>query len=90
MNRFRVGKDRTILLRAIADGDDVIEALPLKFLNILRSLLADIDTDFIHDFNRSRMRTFRCRSYAKYIVGITGEMANKAFGHLAAGRVAGA
>jgi carbamoylphosphate synthase large subunit len=36
----------------VADGDNVIERLPLKFIDVLGSMAGNINSQFAHDSNR--------------------------------------
>src|SRR3989442_15361710 len=50
----------------------------------------DIDTNFIHDCDRLRANEAGDRAGTQYFKSLTGQITHQAFGHLAAGRVAGA
>lgn len=54
-NMDRAGNDRTGLFGSIAHRDDVVEGLPDKFLEILRSIVLDIYADFTHGLYRHRI-----------------------------------
>jgi len=54
-NIDRARKDRTGLLGSIANRDDVVEGLPDKFLEMLRSIVSDIYADFMHGLDRHRI-----------------------------------
>jgi len=51
-NIDRARKDRTRLLGSIANRDDVVEGLPDKVLEMLRSIVSDIYADFMHGLDR--------------------------------------
>lgn len=54
-NIDRAGKDQTGLFGSIANRDDVVEGLPDKFLEMLRSIVSDIYADFMHGLDSHRI-----------------------------------
>src|SRR4029453_3508865 len=88
MNGFRALKNRAVLFRTIAHRDDVIEPLILELAHILRPLLADIDSNFLHGRDCLRMKTFRSCARAEDLISITRKVSQKSFRHLASSRVA--
>src|SRR5579862_1155146 len=81
------GEDGTALLRAIADRDHVVEALPTKFVHVLGPLRRDVDADFAHHGNRLGADDARLRPGALDGEGGSGVVTEQPLGHLAAGRV---
>jgi hypothetical protein len=55
----RTRKDRARLLGTIADRDDIVEPLIDQFIDMLRSLVADIRTELLHGVHRRRVQASR-------------------------------
>ncbi len=53
------GIRRARCLSVITDRNDIVEMLPLKFGNVLRAVMRDIDSHFPHYLNSSRVHTDR-------------------------------
>jgi hypothetical protein len=60
-------KDRATLPRIVADGQDVIEVLPVKFFDVFRPVRGDIDPHFFHDRNRFSPHDARLRAGAFHL-----------------------
>ena len=58
-NRDRAGKDRTGLFGSITHRDDVVEGLPDKFLEMLRSIVLNIYANFMQGRYRHRIEASR-------------------------------
>lgn len=82
-------KDRTRFLRIVADGDDVIELIPQKVINALRTAPRDIETKLLHHGNGFRMNFTRRKCAGRINFNILVEGFQEAFRHLAATGIAG-
>ena len=72
----------------VADGDDDVPALTY-FVDGFAVLSGDVDPKLTHDQDGERMYAARARTCALDVETVTGERAQKTFGHLGAGRVVG-
>ena len=62
MYSFRVDrKDGTALVRVIADGDHVVEALTVEFPNVLGAVAGKVDPKLRHHRDRLRAHDARLR-----------------------------
>ena len=73
-----------MLLGVVADGENVIEGLAGEFIHMLRALPGDVNAEFAHDGNGFAADWLGIRASAENFEAITGIVAEKAFGHLAA------
>jgi hypothetical protein len=85
MDRLGAGKNGTFLLCSIANSNHVVESLVRISREIFGNLVRDIDSDFLHDFNRAVMQLLWMRSRTEYVEPVPGFLAKQTFGHLAAG-----
>ena len=83
-NIDRAGKDRTALLGSIAHRDDIVEGLPDKFLEILRSRISDIYADFMHGLDRHGIEASGMGPGTFGLEVVTRNEAEEGFCHLAA------
>lgn len=90
MNRFGAGKDRAVLLGTIADRNDVIEFVIYESGYVLRGVLRDIDSDFVHDLDASRVHALGLSTGTVHFKPIARHLAKQSLRHLAASRIAGA
>ena len=72
----------------VAYRDHVVELLIFEFRNILGPLTTNIDPDLFHNFETFRMKPFWVSARTEYLEGITGQMSQDTFGHLASGGIA--
>jgi|TARA_B100001971_G_C18017580_1_gene445641 hypothetical protein len=85
------GKDRTGGVSVAADSDNGLDVLTDKLVEMLGSVMADVDSDFLHHPHGQRVHMARrIAAGTLHIKLITGEGAQDAFGHVAATTVPGA
>lgn len=84
------GEDGAMLLRVVADREDVVERLAREFIHVLRALVADVNAELSHYSDGFRANRLGICAGAENFKAITGVVAQKAFGHLAACGIAGA
>jgi hypothetical protein len=90
MDRFSTGKYRALLLRAIANGDHVVESVSVKHRYVLRRLSGDIDPDLIHSLDTPWMQSLRVSAGTEDFESAAGHLPQQTLGDLASGGVAGA
>jgi hypothetical protein len=82
------GVDGALLVRVIANRDDVVELLPVKLAYRLRPLGADVDTALFHGFHRERVdHAGRMRPSTEHLNVRLAEMAEQSLSNLAACRI---
>jgi hypothetical protein len=86
----RARKNRAAFFCVVADGNNVVEALPLELIHMFGAMAADVDADLVH--RGDGLRPYRARLgpgtfHLEYIPGI---VAQQSFRHLAPGGIAGA
>ncbi len=74
----------------VADGNNVIEGLPVEFVDVFRAMLSNVDPDLLHhgDGFGAHEAWFCARAFN--VEFRTGIMSQKSFSHLASGGIAGA
>jgi len=81
-----VGKVGTGFCRLITDGDDQIHGwLRAKFLQVLSAMVAEINPNFLHGFDRQRMDDARLSASAEDLVGASASSAQQTLCHLRPG-----
>jgi hypothetical protein len=85
------GKNRTRLVGIAAHGDDSVNRLRQKFLQMFRAMRGNINAHFGHDFDGKRMDiTGGLRAGALDVGAVAERGAQKAFAEVAATGIAGA
>jgi hypothetical protein len=80
-------KYRAALLCVVANRQHEIESLLRKFINDLRAMARDVDSNLFHNGNRFGPNV-RCLGTGAFnIEGFPVVMAHEAFGHLGPGRI---
>ena len=87
--RCRTGEEWTALLDVVADGQHVIEVLPMEFIEMFRAVRSNIDANFFQDSNHFSPHDARLRAGALHFKAVPRVMPQEAFGHLRPGRIAG-
>jgi hypothetical protein len=77
------------LASVIADGEHVIEGLAGKFADVLGTISTHIDANFTHDSNGFWPDWDRLNTRAEDLKAVASIVAEQAFGHLTARRIAG-
>jgi len=84
------GEDRTRLAGVVAHGHHIVEFLPGEFVQVLRTLSADVDPLLGHRGNRQRVDPRRHGSCAVNLDLPSSQVTEDAFRHLRARTVVGA
>jgi hypothetical protein len=88
--RGSAGKLGADLADSIAEGDHEVEAPASEFVEVLRSLGADVDASFAHDANGVGVNGFRMAPGAENVNGSVRERIEQGFGDLRSRPVPGA
>ena len=86
----RAREDGALFGGGIAYGDYRVERLTSKFGNGFRAMRGNVDANFMHDFNGQGVDANGFCARAMDVRGAVAEMAQEAFGHLAANAITGA
>ncbi len=81
------GEGRTILIRVIANGDDVVEHILQKLLYVFWAARTDIDSNLFHHLDCRRMNFERGSGSCGMDLEAWIKRFEEAFSHLASGRV---
>src|SRR6185312_17148625 len=65
-------KNRAAFFSVIADGNHIVEALPVKLINMLGAMPADVDAKLAHDGNRFRSHDPRFSAGAFHVERFAG------------------
>jgi len=84
------GEGGTVLIRVIAHGDDVVEPIRQKLLNVSWASRTDINPNLFHHLNCRGMHFGRGMGSCGLDLEDWVERFEEAFRHLASGRIAGA
>jgi hypothetical protein len=83
-------KHRTVVPRVVANRDHVIEWLAGEFIDRLRAVARNVDSDFLHNRDGFGPHQARLRAGALDLITAAALVPKQAFAHLAARRVASA
>ena len=82
-------KHWTYLIRLAAHSDDGVNGLVQKFVEMLRAVFGNINTDLSHGFDRERMHIARwLAARAGHVNQIAGRPVQNSFRYMAATRIA--
>lgn len=85
----RAGKNWAFFRGRIADGDDRVEMLAREFRNRFGTMRGNVDANFVHGFDRQFTDvSVGLAASTVHLVGVTAELAQQPFGHLAAHAIA--
>ncbi len=73
------GKNRTALVRVVANGDHVVEALSVELTKVLGPVAGNVDSELRHHCDRLRSNDARVRSRRKHLDPVSSKRSQEPF-----------